>query len=48
MVVAHHPVLYAIPAVVPAVIVAIVIVLIVWRDRRAERHERNRESSEPE
>jgi hypothetical protein len=41
VVLAHHPVLLAIPAVAPAVIVAIVIVTIIWRDRRSERRERD-------
>lgn len=48
VVVAHHAALLAIPAVAPAVIVAIVIVAIIWRDRRAQRRERDAEPGEPQ
>lgn len=37
--VAHHPALWAIPAVAPAVIIAAVILVVMWRDRREERRE---------
>jgi len=37
--VAHHPALWAIPAVAPAVIIAGVILVVMWRDRREERRE---------
>jgi hypothetical protein len=37
MVLAHHPLLTALPFVVPAVIVVALIGAIMWRDRREDR-----------
>lgn len=37
---AHHPVLFAIPALVPAVVVVAVVLHIARKDRREEREER--------
>ena len=37
IVLAHHPLLTALPFVVPAVIVVALIAAIIWRDRREER-----------
>jgi hypothetical protein len=32
---AHHPIIIAVPFVVPALIVSVVVGLVVWRDRHA-------------
>lgn len=37
---AHHPLLTALPFVVPAVIVVAMLAAIVWRDRREDRADR--------
>ena len=37
VVLAHHPLLTALPFVVPAVIVVLLVAAIVWRDRREDR-----------
>lgn len=37
LVLAHHPIVTALPFVVPAVIVVVLIGAIIWRDRREER-----------
>ena len=36
-VLAHHPLVTALPFVVPALILALVVGVIVWRDRREEQ-----------
>jgi hypothetical protein len=36
-VLAHHPLLTALPFVVPAVLVVAVLAAVVWRDRREDR-----------
>ena len=39
VVLAHEALLHALPFVVPALLVVAMVLAIVWRDRRAERHE---------
>jgi hypothetical protein len=40
VVLAHHPLVLALPFVVPAVLVVLMIGAIVWRDRREDRADR--------
>jgi hypothetical protein len=40
LVLAHHPLVTALPFVVPAVLVVALVAAIVWRDRREDRVDR--------
>lgn len=40
LVLAHHPIVTALPFVVPALLVVLFVAQLVWRDRRDERRER--------
>ena len=37
IVLAHHPLLTALPFVVPAVLVVVLLGVVIWRDRREDR-----------